>query len=52
MLYSAANKSTIKPCLKHLSNELHVFERYMQAKIKNTYEKNIYFIDFNFSSIL
>ena len=25
MLYFTANKLTIKPCLKHLANELHVF---------------------------
>jgi len=25
MLYFTANKLTIKPCLKHLANELHLF---------------------------
>lgn len=38
MLYLAANKSTIKPCLKHLSNELHVFGCYAQS-YSNTTDK-------------
>ena len=39
MLYFTANKLTIKPCLKHLANELHLFGCYMLCLDKNTAEK-------------
>ena len=39
MLYFTANKLTIKPCLKHLANELHVFGCW-QKFYKNTSQMN------------
>ena len=41
MLYFTANKLTIKPCLKHLANELHVFECYATFKMDNKQLKDL-----------
>ena len=38
MLYFTANKLTIKPYLKHLANELHLFGCYAQS-YSNTTDK-------------
>ena len=40
MLYFTANKLTIKPCLKHLANELHLFGCYLQSRQKFRYKLN------------
>ena len=39
MLYFTANKLTIKPCLKHLANELHLFECYVQCYPNSVIER-------------